>query len=89
MTKVMYEAWGPQESENAFAHNPQIDNTHPNPFGAFEMAKCVMTGIKDAKLGIAKYIVNFEGFDPSKPEKFSSFYWPLSPSKSTVKPDGN
>ncbi len=89
MTKVMYEAWGPQESEKAFAHNPQIDNTHPNPFGAFEMAKCVMNGIKEAKLDIAKYITNFDGFDPAKPELISSFYWPVSPSKSTVKPDGN
>ncbi|WP_207427014.1 rhamnogalacturonan acetylesterase [Pedobacter sp. SYSU D00535] len=89
MTKVLYEAWGPKESETAFAHNPQIDNTHPNPFGAYQMAKCVIKGIQESKLDIARYIVNFDGFDPAKPERISAFYWPLSPSKSTIKPDGN
>ncbi|WP_207534929.1 rhamnogalacturonan acetylesterase [Desertivirga arenae] len=89
MTKVLYEAWGPGESEKAFAHNPQVDNTHPNPFGAFEMAKCVVQGMKDIKLGLTKYIINFEGFDPAQPDLITSFYWPLSPSKSTIKPDGN
>ncbi|WP_207422287.1 rhamnogalacturonan acetylesterase [Desertivirga brevis] len=89
MTKSLYEAWGPEESEKAFAHNPQIDNTHPNPFGAYEMAKCVVQGIKDIKLDLARYIIDFKSFDPAKPDLITSFYWPLSPSKSTIKPDGN
>jgi len=89
MTKTLYEAWGPSESEKAFAFTTQLDNTHPNPFGAYEMAKCVVNGIKGSVPALAKYIVNFDGFDPAKPELISSFYWPLSPSKSKVKPDGN
>jgi lysophospholipase L1-like esterase len=89
MTKTLYEAWGPSESEKAFAFTTQLDNTHPNPFGAYEMAKCVVNGIKESVPALAKYIVNFEGFDPAKPDYITSFYWPVSPSKSTVKPDGN
>ena len=89
MTKTLYEAWGPSESEKAFAFTTQLDNTHPNPFGAYEMAKCVINGIKENVPALAKYIVNFEGFDPAKPDYITTFYWPVSPSKSTVKPDGN
>jgi hypothetical protein len=38
---------------------------------------------------LGKFVVNFEGFDPAKPDRIESFYWPPSPTASGVKPDGN
>jgi lysophospholipase L1-like esterase len=100
MSKLMYEAWGPAKSIKAFVHFPANtfpgqktelkDDTHFTPFGAYQIAKIIVTGIRDNKLGIAQYIKpGTPQFDPAKPDNFSSFYWPYSPSATSVKPDGN
>jgi lysophospholipase L1-like esterase len=100
LSKIMYEAWGPEESIKAFVHFPANtfpgqtkaleDNTHFRPFGAYEVAKLVVKGIRDARLGIADFILDdVPEIDPAKPGTLSSFYWPLSPAEQSVKPDGN
>jgi lysophospholipase L1-like esterase len=99
-SKKMYEAWGPQESIKAFVHFPANtfpgqktelkDDTHFTPFGAYEIAKIIVNGIRNNKLEIAKYIkAGVPVFDPAHPDAFASFYWPKSPSTASVKPDGN
>jgi lysophospholipase L1-like esterase len=99
-SKIMFEAMGPEASLKAFAHYPAntfpgrpeviADNTHFSPFGAYEIAKLILTGIRDSKLGLTKFIKPGEPiFDPSKPDAFNSFYWPNSPAANVVKPDGN
>ena len=65
------------------------DNTHFNPYGAYELAKIIVQGIKDSKLGLAKYLVELPAFNPAQPDSFQSFSWPVSPKASLVKPDGN
>jgi lysophospholipase L1-like esterase len=100
MSKTMYEAWGPQESIKAFVHFPAntfpgqtkalADDTHFTPFGAYEIAKIIVKGIRQNVPGLAKFIKpGTPDFDPAKPDNFSSFYWPYSPSTASVKPDGN
>jgi lysophospholipase L1-like esterase len=100
MSKIMYEAWGQEESIKAFVHFPAntypgqtkavADNTHFRPFGAYEVAKLIVTGIRDRQLELAKMIiVNVPEFDPAKPGSFASFYWPNSPIVASEKPDGN
>jgi hypothetical protein len=100
MSKVMYKAWGPQYSIKAFVHFPAnafpgqtralADDTHFTPFGAYEIAKIILKEIRDNKLGLAKYVKkDIPNFNPGKPDSFSSFYWPHSPSVAAVKPDGN
>src|SRR4029077_9945430 len=52
MSKVLYEAWGPAQSVRAFVHYPANsfpnqpeelkDNTHFNPYGAYELAECIV-----------------------------------------------
>ena len=45
------------------------DNTHHNNYGSYELARCILQGIRDNKLGIAKDIVDdFRGFDPAHPD---------------------
>ncbi|MDQ1139337.1 rhamnogalacturonan acetylesterase [Pedobacter agri] len=100
MTAKLYDALGEEQSKKALVHyaansypgqdKPLADNTHFNPYGAYEIAKCVILGIKTSRLGIAKYIISdFPNFDPSKPDDPMSWKWPESPNSSLIKPDGN
>ncbi|RNL52175.1 rhamnogalacturonan acetylesterase [Pedobacter jejuensis] len=100
MTAQLYDALGEENSKKAFVHYPAnsypgqdkalADNTHFNPYGAYEIAKCVVMGIEAQKLGISKFIVDdFPAFNPSKPDDPMMWKWPESPRNSIVKPDGN
>jgi len=100
MSKILYEAWGVENSVKAFVHYPANtfpgqktelkDNTHFNTYGAWQIAKCIMKGIQDANLGIAKYLVkDIPVFDPAKPDAVEKWNWPLSAMVTSSKPDGN
>jgi len=100
MTTSLFNALGENNSKKAFVHYPAnsypgqekalADNTHFNPYGAYEISKCIVLGIKEQKLGLAKYLVDdLQAFDPSKPDDVANWHWPESPKASIVKPDGN
>jgi lysophospholipase L1-like esterase len=100
MSKILYEAWGPEKSIKAFVHYPANtfpgqttkleDNTHFNTYGAYELAKCIITGIRNQNLPITKFIKKeVPAFDPAKPLAFEKFYWPMSSFVTATKPDGN
>lgn len=100
MTTQLFNALGEEQSKKAFVHypanrfpgqnTPLADNTHFNPYGAYEIAKCVVLGIQQQKLGLNKYLINNRpSFDPSQPDDPASWIWPESPKSSLVKPDGN
>jgi lysophospholipase L1-like esterase len=87
MSKPLYEAWGPERSKRAFAPN---DNTHHNNYGSYELAKCIVEGIKTNDAGLARYLVSdIKAFDPSRPDPIDSFALPPSPKINNVKPLGN
>jgi lysophospholipase L1-like esterase len=87
MSHAFYEAMGPQASPRAFAPG---DNTHHNNYGSYELAKCVVNGIRDAKLDLARHLVDdVFAFDPSKPDPIDQFDVPASPQTTTTKPEGN
>ena len=66
------------------------DGTHHNNYGSYELAKCVIEGIRQSKLDLAKFIVDDEPvFDPSKPDPVSTFVMPASVAVGTTKPEGN
>ena len=92
ISTTLFETLGPENSKKAFVIYPELnlnDNTHFNPYGAYEIAKIIATGIKNNKLDIAKYLVTMPAFNPAKPDSFETFNWPLSPKAGMVKPDGN
>lgn len=100
MTKTMVEAYGEEGSKHIYMYCPANtypnqpkeikDNSHFGVFGAYEIAKCVAEGVKEAKLPIAKALrPDFKGFDPGHPDKFSSFHWDLCPFTATEKPAGS
>jgi lysophospholipase L1-like esterase len=87
MSKVLYEAWGPELSKRAFAPN---DGTHHNNYGSYELARCVVEGIKSAKLDLIKYLLrDVPHFDPAHPDPIESFRVPASPLSAKAKPAGS
>ena len=46
--QVFYEALGPKDAVKAFADG---DTTHHNNYGSYELARCIVQGIRDGKLG--------------------------------------
>jgi lysophospholipase L1-like esterase len=99
MTTRLYDALGVEPSKKAFVHypantfpdqdKPMADDTHFNSYGAYELAKCIIEGIRANHLGIEKYIIDAPAFDPSKPDNRETFSLPLSIVNTAVKPDGN
>ena len=91
MSQRFYEALGPEKSALAFAApEGRQDNTHHNNYGSHELAKCIVQGIRDCKLGIAKDIVDdFKGFDPAHPDPLEAFSLPASPMRPSQRPLGN
>jgi lysophospholipase L1-like esterase len=85
MSKSLYEALGPKDVGKAFQ-----DGTHHNNYGSYELAKCVVAGIKQNKLGLASFLdADVQPFDPNKPDPVERFDVPASPQSTTGKPDGN
>jgi lysophospholipase L1-like esterase len=90
MTKTLYETLGPEDSKKAFVIYPANsfpgepnalnDNTHFNSYGAYQLARCIIEGIRENNLGIQKYLIKgLQNYDPAKPDPFESFSLPLSP----------
>jgi len=83
-SKVFYQALG-DDLGKAFQ-----DGTHHNNYGSYELAKCVINGIKQDQLPLAKSIVDdFGDFDPAKPDAVATFEMAASPVASKEKPLGN
>lgn len=100
MSKELYEAIGVEDSKKAFVHYPANtypgqqkaleDNTHFNNYGAYELAKCIVEGIKANIPDLAKYLDDgLPHFDPNHPDAVKDWIFPASPAISNVKPDGN
>jgi lysophospholipase L1-like esterase len=95
MTKTLYESLGVENSSKAFVIYPAKsfpgqdaalnDNTHFNSYGAYELTKCIIEGIKANNLGITQYLKKgLPAFDPAKPDKYEDFSLPLSPHSPVV-----
>ena len=94
LSKTLYEALGPDGSEAFFEHdsgpNPKYDGTHHSPYGAYELAKCIVQGVKQNKLELAKHIVDdYQDFDPAKPDKEADFKVPPTPRVAKETPLGS
>lgn len=100
MTRTLYEAMGVEASKKAFVHYPAgtyphqtkdlADNTHFNPYGAYEIAKCVVEGVKKLNLPWGQYLrKDYQAFNPAMPDEVKAFKWNESPFTEIEKPDGN
>ena len=89
MSTAFYEALGPARAPLAFTNGGK-DPTHHDDYGAYELAKCVVQGIRDARLPLATFIVDdFAGFDPGRPDPPETFALPPSLADKTEELRGN
>jgi lysophospholipase L1-like esterase len=90
MSKTLFEAMGAQGTLKAFVHfpantfpdqpKPLADNTHFTSYGALELARCIVQGIRRAHLPIAKDIrASVPPFDPAHPDPPSIWNLPHDP----------
>lgn len=100
MSKTLWEALGAEQAKKAFVHypansfpnqeKPTADDTHFSNYGAYQLAKCIVEGIKKAQLGIAKQLLpNLPTYDPALPDSLETWDFPQSPLVNVIKPDGN
>lgn len=100
MTQTLYKAMGPEDSKHLLVHYPAHtypgqgkafeDNTHFNAFGAYQISRLIVRGMKALGLPVLKYLKpDFKDLDPANPDDWKSFHWSDSPFIDTVKPDGN
>ncbi|MGO8760303.1 MAG: rhamnogalacturonan acetylesterase [Terracidiphilus sp.] len=90
MSKTLFESMGSDGSLKAFMHYPANafpnqtepinDDTHFNGYGAYELARCVVRGIRQAKLPLRKFLVKgVPVFDPAAPDPAATFSLPATP----------
>ena len=71
MSLKFYTALGPDKSAKAFVHypantfpgqdKPLRDDTHHNAYGGYELARCVVEGIKASVPELATHLVEVDG----------------------------
>lgn len=100
MTRTFFETLGYENSKKALVHypantfpgqdKPLADNTHFNPYGAYEIAKMVVMGMKQLNLPIVEYLrSDWKDFNPAQPDDYNKFVWYNSVQQDVTKPDGN
>jgi lysophospholipase L1-like esterase len=84
MSFKLYDALGRDKLPKMF-----VDGTHHNDYGSYQLAKCVVSGIIDAKLPIAQSIVeDWKPYDPSQPDPMDEFHMPADPQLDPARPGG-
>jgi lysophospholipase L1-like esterase len=84
MSKVLYRALG-TELDAAFQ-----DGTHHNNYGSYQLAQCVVAGIRTNVPALARYLADdVAEYDPATPDAPSHFRMAVSPAADTRKPDEN
>lgn len=100
MTRTFFEALGYEGSKKALVHypantfpgqdKPLADNTHFNPYGAYEVAKMVLMGMKQLQLPvIGELKTEWQDFDAAHPDDPDAFVWYQAQKQDVTKPDGN
>ncbi len=86
MSAEFYEALGPKEAPKAFAGK---DTTHHSDYGSYELARCIVEGIRKANLPLAKMLTeDTPRFDPSHPDPPGEFDIPAEPLHKQERPYG-
>lgn len=99
-TTILFEALGFENSKKALVHYPAntfpnqakalADNTHFNNYGAYQVAKIVVMGMKQLNLPFTKHLrSDFVDYNPSQPDNWEEFKWAPAKNADLVKPDGN
>ena len=100
-SRTLYEAWGPEASKRAFVWFPANtfpgqdkalkDNTHFTNYGAYELARCVVSELQKSDLDLKRFLRPdaLAPFDPVHPDSVEAVAIMPSASASLQKPEGN
>ncbi len=87
LSSQLYEALGPEKSGALFKPG---DGTHHNNYGAYEVARCVVEGLRATRLPLVKSLAeDVPPFDPAHPDAVAAFQVPASPQHTAETPLGN
>ncbi len=100
MTRDFFETLGFEGSKKALVHYPAntfpgqekelADNTHFNPYGAYEVAKMVVMGMKQLQLPIVDDLRrDWQDYNPTQPDDPETFVWYPAVKQDVKKPDGD
>jgi lysophospholipase L1-like esterase len=90
MSLKLYAALGAEGSKQLFVHHPANtflgqsealrDDTHHSLYGGYELARCMVEGIKLAVPDLAKHLLpGIAPFDPKKPDSLKQVGLPIGP----------
>lgn len=89
MSAALYAALGPKEAWKAFNDGGK-DLTHHNNYGAYQLARCVVEGVRAHVPDLAAYLAgDLPPFDPARPSSPDTFALPPSAAASQEAPRGN
>lgn len=99
MSRDLYESLGPEESKKLFVHyaagtfpgqdEELKDDSHHSSYGAYELARCVVKGIRENLPDLAEHLKDGTGnFNPYEPDDFNLFSLPVSPLVDSTTPEG-
>lgn len=99
MSKRLYQALGAEGSKALFLHvpagvypgqsEPIRDDTHFSNYGGYEIARCVVEGIRTGVPELAPLLAaTVRPFDPAAPDPFAAVAIPPSPFEVLAVPDG-
>lgn len=100
MTRDLFETLGYENSKKALCYYPMgsfpnqkkelADATHFNPYGAYEVAKMVIMGMKQHNLPMLNGLkADFKDYNPKQPDDADKFVWYRSAKNDVTKPDGD
>jgi len=100
MTRDFFETLGFEGSKKGLVHYPANtfpgqtkaleDNTHFNPYGAYEVSKMVVMGMKQLGLPLVSNLrQEWQDYDPKHPDDPDAFVWYPAVKQDVTKPDGN
>lgn len=90
LSKPLYEALEAQGKDVSLKAFAPKDNTHHNNYGAYQIAKCVVMGLRATGLEIARHISSdFVAYDPARPDPIDRFSVPPSPLVTQLRPLGD
>ena len=84
MSLDLYTAIGPDNLNHTF-----VDGTHQTDYGAYELAKCVITGLLANKIPFTQYLTDdWKPFDPTHPDPLTIITFPTDPQLDPARPGG-
>lgn len=92
LSQRLHLALGPERSQKAFATSAdgQLDNTHHNNFGSYQLARCIVQALRDQQHPLAKFVAaDVATYSPDHPDDPEKFAVPASPLVTNERPLGD